>query len=162
MPSLKEIQEFIEKISKLNIERVEVKTDDFKLILEKKKENINIQETPIITNPKYEEKQVQELTVIESKKVQKEEKEVVSLDLDNRIIIKSSMVGTFYRKPKPDQPSFVEVGSKIKQGDIICIIEAMKLFNEIESEYSGEIIKIFLEEGSPVEYDQPLFEILSL
>jgi acetyl-CoA carboxylase biotin carboxyl carrier protein len=73
------------------------------------------------------------------------------------ITIKSPIIGTFYRKPSPDKPVFVEVGSTIGKGDVLCVIEAMKLFNEIESEYSGKIVKILVDDMSPVEFDQPLF-----
>lgn len=75
----------------------------------------------------------------------------------NLIEIKSPMIGTFYRKPSPDKDTFVEVGSTVKPGDTVCVIEAMKLFNEIESEVSGRIVKILVDDNSPVEYDQPLF-----
>lgn len=73
------------------------------------------------------------------------------------ITIKSPIIGTLYRKPSPDKPSFVEVGSEIKAGDTVCIIEAMKLFNEIESEVSGKVVKVLVDDSSPVEFDQPLF-----
>lgn len=73
------------------------------------------------------------------------------------ITIKSPIIGTFYRKPAPDKPMFVEVGSSIGKGDVLCVIEAMKLFNEIESEVSGKIVKILVDDSSPVEFDQPLF-----
>ena len=75
----------------------------------------------------------------------------------NLITIKSPMIGTFYRRPTPDQPNFIEVGDEISEGKVVCIIEAMKLFNEIESEVSGKIVKVLAEDASPVEYDQPLF-----
>jgi len=75
------------------------------------------------------------------------------------ITIKSPIIGTFYRKPSPDKPLFVEVGQTIAEGDVLCIIEAMKLFNEIESEVSGKVVKILVEDSSPVEFDQPLFLI---
>lgn len=75
----------------------------------------------------------------------------------NTVTIKSPMIGTFYLTPKPGQPAFVEVGSEIKKGQPVCIVEAMKLFNEIESEVNGRIVKILVENASPVEYDQPLF-----
>ena len=70
---------------------------------------------------------------------------------------KSPIIGTLYRKPSPDKPMFVEVGSKISAGDTVCIIEAMKLFNEIESEVSGTIVKVLVDDSTPVEFDQPLF-----
>ena len=73
------------------------------------------------------------------------------------ITIKSPIIGTFYRKPGPDKPSFVEVGTEIGKGDVLCVIEAMKLFNDIESEVSGKIVKILVDDSSPVEFDQPLF-----
>ncbi len=73
------------------------------------------------------------------------------------ITIKSPIIGTFYRKPSPDKPNFAEVGTDVKVGDTVCIIEAMKLFNEIESEVSGKIVKILVDDSSPVEFDQPLF-----
>ena len=76
---------------------------------------------------------------------------------DNYITIKSPMIGTFYRRPSPDKPIFAEVGTEVAPGKVVCIIEAMKLFNEIESEISGTIVKILVEDASPVEYDQPLF-----
>lgn len=75
----------------------------------------------------------------------------------NYVTIKSPMIGTFYRKPSPDKASFVNVGDEIKAGAVVCVIEAMKLFNEIESEVSGRIVKVLVEDQSPVEYDQPLF-----
>ena len=79
-------------------------------------------------------------------------------DEDSKYItIKSPIIGTFYRKPSPDKPLFVEVGQTIAEGDVLCIIEAMKLFNEIESEVSGKIVKILIDDSSPVEFDQPLF-----
>ena len=81
-----------------------------------------------------------------------------SADDDTKYItIKSPIIGTFYRKPGPDKPSFVEVGSEIGKGDVLCVIEAMKLFNDIESEVSGKIVKILVDDSSPVEFDQPLF-----
>jgi len=73
------------------------------------------------------------------------------------ITIKSPIIGTLYRKPSPDKPVFVEVGSTISKGDVVCVIEAMKLFNEIESEISGKIVKVLVDDASPVEFDQPLF-----
>lgn len=75
------------------------------------------------------------------------------------ITIKSPIIGTFYRKPSPDKPVFAEVGSVVSKGDVLCVIEAMKLFNEIESEFSGKIVKVLVDDASPVEFDQPLFLI---
>jgi len=78
-------------------------------------------------------------------------------DTSKFITIKSPIIGTLYRKPSPDKPSFVEVGSTVSKGDVVCVIEAMKLFNEIESEISGKIVKVLVDDSSPVEFDQPLF-----
>ena len=78
-------------------------------------------------------------------------------DNSNYVTIKSSMIGTFYRSSSPENPSFVNIGDTIKEGDTICIIEAMKLFNEIESEVSGTIVKVLVDDSTPVEFDQPLF-----
>ena len=80
-------------------------------------------------------------------------------DNSKYVTIKSPMIGTFYRSPSPDKPAFVNVGDSIKEGDVVCIIEAMKLFNEIESEVSGKVVKILVDDNSPVEYDQPLLLI---
>ncbi|GAB3897751.1 acetyl-CoA carboxylase biotin carboxyl carrier protein [Spirosoma agri] len=78
-------------------------------------------------------------------------------DTSNYITIKSPMIGTFYRSSTPETPSFVEIGDSVTEGKVVCIIEAMKLFNEIESEVSGRIVKVLVENATPVEYDQPLF-----
>ena len=78
-------------------------------------------------------------------------------DNSKYITIKSPIIGTFYRKPSPDKPVFVEVGDSISEGSVLCVIEAMKLFNEIESEVSGKIVKVLVDDSSPVEFDQPLF-----
>mgnify|MGYP001256049083 CR=1 FL=1 len=80
-------------------------------------------------------------------------------DTSKYIEIKSPMIGTFYRRPSPDKPNFVEVGTEVKKGDVICIIEAMKLFNEIEAEVTGKVVKTLVDDSTPVEYDQPLFVI---
>ena len=85
------------------------------------------------------------------------EKPAAGEDESKYVIVKSPMIGTFYRTPSPDKPVFVNVGDEIKQGKVICIIEAMKLFNEIESEVSGKIVKVLVDNATPVEYDQPLF-----
>jgi len=83
----------------------------------------------------------------------------VATENDNHITIKSPIIGTFYRKPSPDKPNFTEVGDHVSEGQVLCVVEAMKLFNEIESEVSGTIVKILVDDSSPVEFDQPLFVI---
>lgn len=80
-----------------------------------------------------------------------------SIDTENLITVRSPMIGTFYRASSPDKPPYAKVGDSVDKGDVLCIIEAMKLFNEIESEYSGTIVKVLVENEAPVEYDQPLF-----
>ena len=82
---------------------------------------------------------------------------VTEEDTSQYITVKSPMIGTFYRKPSPDKDAFVNVGDEIKPGDVLCVVEAMKLFNEIESEVSGKIVKVLADDSSPVEYEQPLF-----
>jgi acetyl-CoA carboxylase biotin carboxyl carrier protein len=88
---------------------------------------------------------------------QKNSETDAELGTDNLITIKSPMIGTFFRKPSPDKKVFIEVGDIINEGDVLCVVEAMKLFNEIESEISGKIVKILVDDSSPVEFDQPLF-----
>lgn len=83
----------------------------------------------------------------------------VANEESNYITVKSPIIGTFYRKPSPDKEVFVEVGQQVKEGDVLCVIEAMKLFNEIESEVSGKIVKVLIDDSSPVEFEQPLFLI---
>lgn len=85
------------------------------------------------------------------------EKPKPSAAADNLITIKSPMIGTFYRKSSPDKPNLVDIGTEITPGSVVCIIEAMKLFNEIESEIKGRVVKVLVDDASPVEYDQPLF-----
>ncbi len=84
-------------------------------------------------------------------------KQAEASENDKYITINSPIIGTFYRKPSPDKPAFVEVGDNVSKGDVLCVIEAMKLFNDIESEVSGKIVKILVDDASPVEFDQPLF-----
>jgi acetyl-CoA carboxylase biotin carboxyl carrier protein len=83
----------------------------------------------------------------------------VATENDNHITVKSPIIGTFYRKPSPDKPNFAELGDQVSEGQVLCVVEAMKLFNEIESEVSGTIVKILVDDSSPVEFDQPLFVI---
>ena len=105
-----------------------------------------VQATPVVQPPV-----TQEPLQVESVKASD------SNDDSNYHTIKSPIIGTFYRRPSPDKPNFVEVGDSISEGNVLCVVEAMKLFNEIESECSGKIVKILVEDASPVEFDQPLF-----
>ena len=87
------------------------------------------------------------------------EQDAASEEESKYLTIKAPIIGTFYRKPSPDKPAFVEIGDSVSEGSVLCVIEAMKLFNEIESEVSGKIVKVLVEDSTPVEFDQPLFLI---
>ena len=156
---IKEIQNLIKFVSKSGVEEVKIEREDFKITIKTKKnspQQIVVDELPSKIN-------IPTQTIVPvSQEVLKEK----SLDTDipktedsNHVIVKSPIIGTFYRKPSPDKPAFVEVGKNIAEGDVLCVIEAMKLFNEIESEVSGKIVKILVDDQSPVEFDQPLFLI---
>jgi acetyl-CoA carboxylase biotin carboxyl carrier protein len=159
----KQIQELIKMVNKSNIGEVTVELKDFRVTIKQKEDKIQqvvsapmhttttmpqIHHVPAHTSPAGPA--VQPTTSIESTK------EALST-ASNVITVRSPMIGTFYRKAGPDKPNFVEVGDEINPGKVVCIIEAMKLFNEIESEVKGKIVKILVEDASPVEYDQPLF-----
>ncbi len=153
MANLKEIQDFIENISKIDIQKLDLKTNDFDLSIQLKPE-MKVSGIPQHTMP------VQHQNLPPANVATKENTapDINKPEIDSDLItIKAPMIGTFYRKPKPDKPAFVEVGQKIKKGDVIYIIEAMKLFNEIEAEMNGEIVEILVEDATPVEFDQPLF-----
>ena len=152
MASLKEIQEFLEKIAQTDLYKVKIKTKYIELNVQLKSE-VNIATTAqnVASQVSYQMPQnIQKESVKEVKISENQEDEGL-------IAIKSPMVGTFYRKPSPDKPVFVEVGQKINKGDVVCIIEAMKLFNEIEADVSGEVVKVLVDDATPVEFDQPLF-----
>lgn len=116
---------------------------------------------------KKEEKQVVRFSevqeVVETKKVNTDEKtleeKTVEVNDENCNIVKSPMVGTFYLKPSPDSEPYIEIGKKVKKGDTLCIIEAMKLMNEIESEFDGEVLEVLVNDGEMVDYGKPLFKI---
>ena len=152
---IKEIQNLIKFVQKSGVEEVKIERENFKITIKTKSaspQNIIIEDLPkpISIPPSQPTSNVVQET--------KQETPVLEND-NNHVIIKSPIIGTFYRKPSPDKPSFVEVGQKVSKGDVICVIEAMKLFNEIESDFSGEIVKILVDDQSPVEFDQPLFLI---
>ena len=154
---IKEIQNLIKFVSKSGVEEVKIEREDFKITIKTKKKFTNqilVEDVPskniITSQPVSTQNTIQEnISNIQPEKAEN----------DNHIVIKSPIIGTFYRKPSPDKPSFVEIGKSIAEGDVLCVIEAMKLFNEIESEVSGKIVKILVEDQSPVEFDQPLFII---
>lgn len=153
---LKDIQNLIKFVAKSGAREVKLEMEDIKITIrtgneDRKGETTYIQQMPTMSVPQ------QQITT----QPQLEPQETVIPEVSNEeskyITIKSPIIGTFYRKPGPDKPMFVEVGAIIGAGDVLCVIEAMKLFNEIESEVSGKIVKILVDDASPVEFDQPLF-----
>tara|TARA_B100001248_G_scaffold261661_1_gene253561 strand:- start:1498 stop:1959 length:462 start_codon:yes stop_codon:yes gene_type:complete len=148
---IKEIQEIINFIKKSDLDDVSIETENIKIRVKKNNGNFTTIEQPKIVKTEIQP----EASPVENK-VPEEKKEKKS---NNNIIIKSPMIGTFYRSPNPESDPFINEGDSIKVGQTICIVEAMKLFNDIESEVSGKIVKILVDDNSPVEYDQPLFEV---
>ena len=146
----KEIQDIINFIKKTDLDDVSIETENYKIRVKKNK-------TTYTTTEKVKSEEVKPLKKIEVEDKPEEKKEKEKENDTKNIIIKSPMIGTFYRKPSPDKDTFVNVGDSIKAGDVLCVIEAMKLFNEIESELSGKIVKVLVDDSTPVEYDQPLF-----
>jgi acetyl-CoA carboxylase biotin carboxyl carrier protein len=156
----KEIQELLDFIAQSGLAEVNIETEQFKISVKKHQDiqpkyiqqvqPVVHQQQPTVTN-------AVEPATAETKKAETTEKQPEPTKANNYITIKSPMIGTFYRSSNPETPSFVNVGDIIEPGKAVCIIEAMKLFNEIESEVSGKIVKILVENASPVEYDQPLF-----
>ncbi len=156
---IKEIQNLIKFVAKSGAHEVKLETDDFKITI-KTNADVPVAETPttLQTVPGMVVQAPQPTVVAtEVEAPAKSESQPAKNETDNLITIKSPMIGTFYRKPSPDKDVFVEVGDTIKEGDVLCVVEAMKLFNEIESEVSGKIVKILVDDSSPVEFDQPLF-----
>lgn len=147
---IKEIQEIINFIKKSDLDDVSIETENIKIRVKKNNGNITT-----IEQPKVVKTEIQPQTPPVENMISEEKKEKTS----NNIIIKSPMIGTFYRSPNPESDPFVSEGDSIKVGQTICIVEAMKLFNDIESEISGKIVKILVDDNSPIEFDQPLFEI---
>ena len=148
---IKEIQEIINFIKKSDLDDVSIETENIKIRVKKNNGNFTT-----IEQPKIVKTEIQPQPSPVENKVPEEKKEKTS---NNNMIIKSPMIGTFYRSPNPESDPFVNEGDSIKVGQTICIVEAMKLFNDIESEVSGKIVKILVDDNSPVEYDQPLFEV---
>ncbi len=150
---IKQIQELIKFVSRSGVNEVAIEQKDFKI-------TIRTNQPPTVINttvaapvaPAVLPAAAAALPVAVENKP-----ETPVVDNSNYITIKSPMIGTFYRSSTPDKPSFVNVGDEISVGKVICIIEAMKLFNEIESEVSGRIVKVLVDNSSPVEYDQPLY-----
>jgi acetyl-CoA carboxylase biotin carboxyl carrier protein len=159
----KQIQELIKAINKSNISELSIEEGDFKITI---KQAQTISETQVVA---YQPAMQQMPAMLSHAPAQPavappaaaqtpgQPAAPAEAPAGNLITIKSPMIGTFYRSSAPDKPSFVNVGDEIRPGQVICIVEAMKLFNEIECEVSGKIVKVLIDDASPVEYDQPLF-----
>ncbi len=152
---LKEIQNLIKFVANSGVAEVKLEMDDVKITIRTTLEG-NISETTYVQQMPAQPV-IQQAVVPQQIAPAATTPVAPAADNSNYITIKSPIIGTFYRKPTPDKPMFVEVGSTIAKGDVLCVIEAMKLFNEIESEVAGKIVKILVDDMSPVEYDQPLF-----
>ena len=153
---LKEIQALIKFVAKSGAQEVSLETEDFKINI---KTGPDASEQPTIIQAVAPQQMpaVAAPTPVEAAPTPAAPAPAEADENANYITINSPMIGTFYRTPSPDQDAFVKVGDSIKPGDVLCIVEAMKLFNEIESEISGKIVKILADDQTPIEYDQPLF-----
>jgi acetyl-CoA carboxylase biotin carboxyl carrier protein len=150
---LREIQALIKFVSTNAVDEVEISRKDFKLLIRKNPAQVV---TATVAAP-IAQQVIAAPAVSPVASAPVASAPVAAPVADNLITIKSPMVGTFYRSSNPETPSFVNVGDEVKSGKVVCIIEAMKLFNEIESEINGKIVKVLVDNASPVEYDQPLF-----
>ena len=159
----KQIQELIKMVNKSNIGEVTVELKDFRVTIKQKEERIQqivsapVQSAHVAPQMHHVAAHTSPSPSIQPTSAASEPAKEAAATPSNVITVKSPMIGTFYRKSGPDKPNFVEVGDEITPGKVVCIIEAMKLFNEIESEIKGKVVKILVEDASPVEYDQPLF-----
>ena len=154
----KQIQELIKLINKSNIGEVSIEEKGFKLTIKQKEEAAQT----VIASPQsfpqtFQAPIAAPQAPAAAPATASDKSRATDSTTDNLITIKSPMIGTFYRSASPGKPAFVEVGDEITTGKVVCIIEAMKLFNEIESEVKGRIVKVLADDASPVEYDQPLF-----
>jgi len=152
----KQIQELIRLINKSNIGEITVEEKGFKITIKQKQETVQ----QVLAPPVYAQPAAAPAlppAASSTAPAPEKAKPAAETTASNLITIKSPMIGTFYRRASPDKPLFVEVGDEITPGKVVCIIEAMKLFNEIESEVSGKVVKVLVDDASPVEYDQPLY-----
>ena len=162
---IKEIQELIKFVAKSGVSEVDLEMGDMKISIKtppkKGKGQVEtvVQQIPVAAAPAIAPVTVQSPPIVAAAPELASETPLASSDTDDSkyVTIKSPMIGTFYRKPSPDKDPFVNVGDEVNVGTVVCVVEAMKLFNEIESEISGKIIKVLVEDMSPIEYDQPLF-----
>jgi len=154
---IKEIQNLIKFVAKSGASEVKLEMDDVKITIRTGSEDKGDSTTYVQQIP-MNQPVAQAMPAIPATPASTSAPEAPAATEDSKYItIKSPIIGTFYRKPSPDKPVFVEVGTSIGEGDVLCVIEAMKLFTEIESEVSGKIVKILVDDSSPVEFDQPLF-----
>lgn len=157
---IREIQDLIKLINKSNIGEFIIERKDFKLTIKQKEEKVvSVAAAPQAVHmlPQMPAPAAQQAAAAPAAATSAEKPAPAAPKEDKLVVIKSPMIGTFYRRPSPDKPIFVEVGDEVSVGKVVCIIEAMKLFNEIESEVAGKVVKILVEDSTPVEYDQPLF-----
>lgn len=151
----KDIQKLLEFISKTDLDEVNIETDELKLLVKRKSEQATqvVAAAPVVAQAPA----AAPIATAQPTAPATEAAAPAEPAASNLIEIKSPMIGTFYRAASPDKPPFVEIGDDISAGKVICVLEAMKLFNEIEAEVSGKIVKVLVEDATPVEYDQPLF-----
>ena len=152
--NLSEIQDLIKFVSKAGVSEVEIEKKDFKIIIKSESKK---QDQQIIYQAAPVAQAAAPVAAPAAAPAAAAPAEAPVSEDSKYITVKSPMIGTFYRSSSPDKDAFVQVGSTIQKGSPVCIIEAMKLFNEIESEVSGKIVKVLVDDASPVEYDQPLF-----
>ena len=156
---LNEIQDLIKFVSKSGVSEVELETKEVKIVIKTTNKNaaqVIYQQAPVAA-PQAVPQQVLSVPQTQPAASSNDTKAPAASDDSKYLTIKSPMIGTFYRSPGPDKPLFVNVGDEVTPGKTVCIIEAMKLFNEIESEIKGKIVKVLVNDATPVEYDQPLF-----
>lgn len=152
--NLEEIKDLIKLVSKSGIGKIEIENEGFKIAIEN---GASFGEQPVYVQAAAPVALAAQPAAAPAAPVSTPVAAVENTDESRYITVKSPMIGTFYRTPGPDKDAFVSVGSTIQPGDKLCIIEAMKTFNEIESEVSGKIVKVLVDNASPVDYDQPLF-----
>ena len=153
---IKEIQSLIRFVAKSGASEVSLEMEDVKITIKTTPESTASSEMAVVHQLPMAQPTAAMMPAASAAPVANAE--TAAQDDDSKYtVIKSPIIGTFYRKPSPDKPNFVEIGSSVNVGDTLCVIEAMKLFNDIESEISGKIVKILVEDSSPVEFDQPLF-----
>lgn len=150
----KQIQELIKIVNKSNLSEVSIEEKDFKITIKQKDEVVH---QAVVSVPVAAPVAAHAAPAPAPVAAPAAASAPAAEDTSKYITIKSPMIGTFYRRPSPDKPLFIEVGDEVAPGKVVCIVEAMKLFNEIESEVKGKVVKILVEDQSPVEYDQPLF-----